>query len=357
MSREGRVSKLTPEQTERMHSRLEMDAPAGAPPMTSAEIFALVQSDLALVEAEFKHAVSDAPEVVAAMGCYLHEGGGKRVRPALLLLAAHMTGGAAGAAAVRMGVVMEMLHTATLVHDDIIDEARVRRGQPSANARWGNNKTVLIGDWLYMTAFDLSLRERNFDILDSLTRMTRRMVEGEIIQLSLIGDSRITEAQHLDIVERKTAYMFSVCSEIGGILAAANREQRRALAHYGKSVGIAFQLVDDVLDFVSTEAKLGKPVANDLREGKLTLPLIYLLEAGDADHRRMVETVMREGGFESVTREEVLRLIDEHGTLERARRAALHYANEAIESLDLFPHSPYRQALMSVPRFIVEREM
>src|SRR5205823_3124373 len=131
-----------------------------------------------------------------------------------------------------------------------------------------------------------------------------------------------TEAQHLDIVERKTAFMFSVCSEIGGIVAGANREQRRALAHYGKSVGVAFQLVDDMLDFVSTEAKLGKPVANDLREGKLTLPLI-----------------------------------DEHGTLERARRAAHHYANEAIESLDVFPHSTYRQALMSVPRFIVEREM
>jgi octaprenyl-diphosphate synthase len=340
-----------------MHSRLEMDAPADAAQMTSVEIFALVRSDLALVETEFRRAVTEAPEVVAAMGCYLHDGGGKRVRPALLMLASRMTNGEATTAAVRMGTVMEMLHTATLVHDDIIDEARVRRGRPSANARWGNNKTVLIGDWLYMTAFDLSLRERNFDILDSLTRMTRLMVEGEIIQLSLIGNSHITEAQHLNIVERKTAYMFSVCSEIGGILAGANREQRRALAHYGKSVGIAFQLVDDVLDFVSTEAKLGKPVANDLREGKLTLPLIYLLEEGDPDHRRMVETVMREGGFETVKREDVLRLLDEHGTLERARRAAQHYAQEAIESLDVFPHSVYRQALMSVPRFIVEREM
>ena len=340
-----------------MTSRLEIDAPAGAAQMTSEEIFALVRGDLALVEAEFSRTVNDAPEVVAALGRYLHEAGGKRVRPTLLLLAARMTNGEAGPSAVRMGVVMEMLHTATLVHDDIIDEAGVRRGRPSANARWGNDKTVLIGDWLYMTAFDLSLRERNFDILDSLTRMTRLMVEGELIQLSLIGNSRISEAEHLDIVERKTAYMFSVCSEVGGILAGANREQRRALARYGKSVGIAFQLVDDVLDFVSTEAKLGKPVANDLREGKLTLPLIYLLEAGNADHRRMVETVMREGGFETVKREEVLRLIDEHGTLERARAAARRYADEAIESLDFFPHSPYRQALMSVPRFMVEREM
>jgi len=252
---------------------------------------------------------------------------------------------------------MEMLHTATLVHDDIIDEARVRRGRPSANVRWGNNKTVLIGDWLYMTAYDISLRERNFDILDSMTQMTRKMVEGEIIQLSLIGNSRITEAEHLDIVRRKTAYMFSVCAEVGGIVAGANLEERHALARYGQSVGIAFQLIDDVLDFVSTEAKLGKPVANDLREGKLTLPLIYLMEESSAEHREMIETVMREGGFESVHREDVLRLIREHGTLARARAEAQRYADEAIAALAIFPDSPYRQALLSVPHFIVEREM
>jgi octaprenyl-diphosphate synthase len=334
-----------------------IDVPTGAAQMTSEEIFALVHGDLVNVEREFSRTVNSAPDVVAAMGRYLHDGGGKRVRPAMLLLASRVVCGDASESAVRLGVVMEMLHTATLVHDDIIDEARVRRGRPSANARWGNNKTVLIGDWLYMTAFDLSLRERNFDVLDSLTRMTRLMVEGEIIQLSLIGNSRITREQHLDIVERKTAYMFSVCSEIGGIVGGATREQRRALARYGKSVGIAFQLVDDVLDFVSTEAKLGKPVANDLREGKLTLPLIYLMEEGNETHRQMIETVMREGAFETIKREDVLDLIRHHGTLERARAEAQRYANEAIESLDAFANSPYRQALMSVPRFIVERDM
>lgn len=252
---------------------------------------------------------------------------------------------------------MEMLHTATLVHDDIIDEARVRRGRASANVRWGNDRTVLVGDWLYMTAFDMSLRERSFDILDVLTRMTRLMVEGEIIQLSLVGNSRISEAEHLDIVSRKTAQMFSACAEVGGIAADATREERRALARYGLSVGIAFQLIDDVLDFVSTEAKLGKPVANDIREGKLTLPIIYLMEEDNAEHRDMIETVMRERGFESVRREDVLTLIHEKGTLQRARAEAERYAAQAIESLDIFPPSTYRQALLSVPRFIVEREM
>jgi len=325
--------------------------------MTPEEIFSLVHHDLALVEEEFDRNISNVSSLVSSIARYLHDGGGKRVRPALVLLASKLISGEASPSAVRMGAVMEMLHTATLVHDDIIDEARVRRGRASANAQWGNDRTVLIGDWLYMTAFDMSLRERSFDILDALTSMTRLMVEGEIIQLSLIGNSHITEDEHLDIVRRKTAYMFSVCAEVGGIVAGATREERRALSRYGLSVGIAFQLIDDVLDFVSTEAKLGKPVVNDLREGKLTLPLIYLMDENDDEHRRTIETVMRERGFESVRREEVLRLIQDKGTLRRARAEAERYACEAIESLSIFPPSLYRQALLSVPRFIVEREM
>jgi octaprenyl-diphosphate synthase len=341
-----------------MHTPVRIDALEMAEAqMSPEEIFALARPDLALVELEFDRQINSAPPVVASIGRYLHEGGGKRVRPALLLLATRLLGEEVNQSAIRMAAVMEMLHTATLVHDDIIDDACMRRGRPSANARWGNNKTVLIGDWLYMTAFDMSLRERNFDILDSMTRMTRMMVEGEIIQLSLIGNSQITEAEHLDIVRRKTAQMFSVCAEVGGIVAGADLDERRALAHYGQSVGIAFQLTDDVLDFVSTEAKLGKPVANDLREGKLTLPLIYLMQEGILEHREMLETVMREGGFESVRREDVLNLIHEHGTLSRARAEAQRYADEAIDSLSIFPNSPYRQALLSIPRFIVEREM
>lgn len=325
--------------------------------MTPEEIFSLVHHDLTLVEEEFDRNVSDVSTIVSSIARYLHEGGGKRVRPALLLLASRLVSGEAPPAAVRMAAVMEMLHTATLVHDDIIDEARVRRGRASANVQWGNDRTVLMGDWLYMTAFDMSLRERSFDILDSLTTMTRWMVEGEIIQLSLVGNSHITKEQHLDIVRRKTAYMFSVCAEVGGIVAGASPEERMALSHYGLSVGIAFQLIDDVLDFVSTESKLGKPVANDIREGKLTLPLIYLMEKGNDEHRRMIETVMQERGFESVRREEVFRLVQESGTLKRARAEAARYAAEAIESLAIFPPSLYRQALLSVPRFIIEREM
>jgi octaprenyl-diphosphate synthase len=339
-----------------MHIRLQVPE-ADYKPMSPEKIFSLVQRDLALVEEEFDRNLSDASTLVSSIGRYLHEGGGKRVRPALVLLASRLVSGEASPSAVRLAAVMEMLHTATLVHDDIIDEARVRRGRTSANVQWGNDRTVLVGDWLYMTAFDMSLRERNFEILDALTRMTRLMVEGEIVQLSLVGNSHITEDEHLDIVRRKTAYMFSACAEVGGIIAGATREERRALSRYGLSVGVSFQLIDDVLDFVSTEAKLGKPVANDIREGKLTLPLIYLLENGNEEYRRMIETVMRERAFETVRREDVLHLVRERGTLKRARAEAGRYASEAIEAMSIFPPSPYRQALLSVPSFIVEREM
>ncbi len=325
-------------------------------PMSPIEIFALVRGDLLRVEDELAHQAKGVSSTVAEVIKHLFESGGKRVRPALLLLASRTLNGEASQSAVRMGAVMEMLHSATLIHDDIIDEACVRRGRVSANAKWGNNVSVLVGDWLYMTAFDVSLRERSFDILESLTEMTRLMVEGEILQLSLIGNSRISEDEHLEIVRRKTAYMFRTCAEIGAIIAGANQEQRRALAHYGLSVGIAFQLIDDVLDFISTEDKLGKPVANDLREGKLTLPLIYLLEA-HPEYREKIEAVMRERGFESVTREEVIEWIDKHGALSRARNEAYRYAEAASEALSIFAPSAYRNALLSIPRFIIEREM
>jgi octaprenyl-diphosphate synthase len=324
--------------------------------MSPIEIFSLVRGDLLRVEEELAHQAEGVSATVADVIKHLFESGGKRVRPALLLLASQTLCGEASQSAVRMGAVMEMLHSATLIHDDIIDEACVRRGQISANAKWGNNVSVLVGDWLYMTAFDVSLRERSFAILESLTEMTRLMVEGEILQLQLLGNSSISQAQHLDIVRRKTAYMFRTCAEIGAIIAGANTEQRRALAHYGLSVGIAFQLIDDVLDFISTEDKLGKPVANDLREGKLTLPLIYLLE-GHPEYRAKLETVMNEGGFDSVAREEIILWIDQHGTLNRARSEAHRYAEEAAEAVNIFAPSPYRCALQSIPRFIIEREM
>jgi octaprenyl-diphosphate synthase len=328
--------------------------------LTALEVFSLVREDLGRVEAELATLLGSEVRSIDTTGRYIREGGGKRIRPALVLLAAKAckAGRATetGPAVVRMAAVMEMLHTATLVHDDIIDDAKVRRGRPSVNAKWGNEIAVLMGDWLYMKAFEVTLAERNFDVLDLLTFMTRGMTEGELLQLDILKRVDITEADHLEIVRRKTAYMFRSCAEIGGIVGGASRLEREALSAYGLNSGIAFQLIDDVLDFVSTEDKLGKPVANDLREGKLTLPLIYLLE-GWPQYASTIETVVREGGFESVSREEILALVRDHGTLDRARAEARRYAALAVEALGRLDESDYRQALCSIPNFIVEREM
>ncbi|MBI4482340.1 MAG: polyprenyl synthetase family protein [Acidobacteria bacterium] len=323
--------------------------------MTSQEIFQLVDEDLRSVEQELARQADSSVRLISQIGSYIHSSGGKRVRPALLLLAAQLCR-FRGPEAIRLAAVVEMIHAATLVHDDIIDEAKVRRGRPSVNARWGNEITVLMGDWLYMTSFSLALGERNFKILDLLTDITRKMIEGELIQLDLNGHLTITEGQHLAIVERKTAFLFSGCARIGGVLGDVSVEQEEALARYGYSVGMAFQLVDDLLDFTSSESVLGKPVGSDLKEGRLTLPLIYLLELDRPEHSQLVRRVLQEQGFFSVQKEQILELVRAFRTLDRARDKARQYALAAREHLEPFPPSRIKDALVSIPEFIIERD-
>src|SRR5271169_1224351 len=240
-------------------------------------IFDLVREDLTLVEQEIAAQNSAAIEPVCEISSYLREGGGKRLRPALLLLAAGASG-YRGESAIRLGAVVEMIHSATLIHDDVIDGANTRRGRPSANARWGNHMSVLAGDWLYMQSFELALRERNFAILDILIELTQSMVEGELLQLTRLGRMDLTEAEAMDLSFRKTACLFSGCARLGAMLGGAETETEQALAEFGRFAGLSFQLVDDLLDFTASPEKLGQPMLSDLKEGKVTLPLIYALE-------------------------------------------------------------------------------
>jgi octaprenyl-diphosphate synthase len=256
----------------------------------------------------------------------------------------------------RLGAVVELIHAATLVHDDIIDDAKVRRGRASVNAQWGNEITVLMGDWLYMTSFMVALGQRHFKILDILTNVTRKMIEGELMQLSLNGSLDITEEQHLDISMRKTAFLFSACAQIGAILGGAAEEEEDLLRQYGLSIGIAFQMVDDVLDFTSNEATLGKPVGSDLREGKLTLPLIYLLRDGEPHYRQLVRDVLGENGTGQEHREAIIRMVRESGTADRVLAKANDLAMRAKTYLAGFPDCPTREALLSIPDFIVARD-
>jgi octaprenyl-diphosphate synthase len=254
-----------------------------------------------------------------------------------------------------MATVMEFLHTATLVHDDVIDGADVRRGRQAVSSQWGNETAVLMGDWLYMSAFETALRERNLDILDALTEATRKMTEGELIQLTLIGNTRITEEQHFEIVTRKTGYLFSASCRVGAIMRGATLEQRQALTDYGLNLGIAFQLVDDLLDFTSNIEKLGKPVLSDLREGKVTLPLIRLLRS-HPQFITQVRAAMDEPPGQNRCAREVLAILDEFGELEKAREEAYSYAARAQEVLRILPDNQYRRALNEIAQYIIERD-
>jgi octaprenyl-diphosphate synthase len=326
------------------------------PQVTAARVFQLVADELALVEEEFERQARSNIQVIAYIGEYLRASGGKRVRPALTLLSTYAVGGdAARQNVVRMATVMEFLHTATLVHDDIIDNAETRRNRPSINSRFGNQTAVLMGDWLYMSAFETSLEERSLPVLDILTAVTRKMTEGELLQLTTLGRCDLTEELYFDILLRKTAYLFSACCEIGALLGDAHDDQRRALADYGLNLGAAFQLVDDLLDFTADEDALGKAAGVDLIEGKLTLPLIYLLEK-DSSHRADVQTIMREGNYTVIPRARLVSAAEQTGALNEARTRAYELAESARAALDALPPSEYRDALAALPTFIIERD-
>jgi octaprenyl-diphosphate synthase len=285
---------------------------------------------------------------------YLRGGGGKRIRPSLLLLSAHALG-YFGPSAIRLGAVIEMVHTATLVHDDIVDGADLRRGRPSANTAWGNEKCVLAGDWLYMQAFKVALEEKDLRILDLLIGLTQRMVEGELLQIQKLGKA-VSEAEYYDLIYRKTACLFAVSMRLGAVLAGATEAQETSLAAYGRAVGFAFQIVDDVLDLTATEEVLGKPVASDLREGKATLPVIHSIDHGTAADRQAIQRVLDDRSFERVSREQIREILARNGSFEYAMAAAGRYAEQSRQALASIADSEYKRALLWAPDFVVARE-
>ncbi len=326
-----------------------------APPIINGkEVFDLLRDDLVALEDEFGRDTVSGVQAITEIGEYLRGGGGKRIRPALLLLAAKLFD-YQGRGAVRLGAVVEIIHTATLVHDDIIDEAKTRRGRPAANTQWGNSKCVLAGDWLYMQAFKIAVQERNFRILDALIELTQQMVEGELLQIEKLG-KLITLDEHFDLIFRKTACLFSVCMRLGAILGGATAEQENALAKYGHDLGMAFQIVDDVLDLTASEDVLGKPVASDLREGKVTMAVIHAIERCTPQERTKIETILRDRAFNGVTHAQILEILQRYGSLEAASTRAAHYADSACKSICTFPDSEIKRALLWAPEFVVARE-
>ncbi len=321
---------------------------------TAKEVFDLLRDDLSAIETELgSNAVSNVG-AITDIADHLREGGGKRIRPSLLLLAAKSLG-YHGRGMVRLGAVVEMVHTATLVHDDIIDGASIRRGRPSANTTWGNSKCVLAGDWLYMQAFRIALLERKFKVLDLLIGLTQQMVEGEFLQMEKLG-LMVGEGEYYDLIYRKTACLFDVSMRLGSVLAGASDETEEQMGEYGRNLGIAFQIVDDVLDLTATEQVLGKPVASDLREGKATLAVVHALENGTTHEQDAIRRVLEDLSFERTSHKEVLEILERHGSVQYALNSAFQYAEFARSALAGLPESDYKRALLWMPDFVVARD-
>jgi len=320
-----------------------------------AQIFGPIREDLEAVEQEFVRHIQSRVALIPEMGRYIQKSGGKRVRPAVLLMAARLTG-YTGDRAVLYASVVEFIHTATLVHDDIIDGADLRRGRLAVHSRWGNDITVLLGDYLYIKSMAMALTHDSLEIIRLLCDVTLRMIEGELYQLTKTGVVDITEEEHFEIIRRKTAFLFGGCAQIGGLLGGVTSEQETALRDYGFNLGIAFQLVDDLLDYTADAAALGKPVGGDLREGKVTLPIILLLRRGGAEADGLIRDIVRDRAVAPEQWRDILRLLNEHRSTEQAYEIALDYAARAKNCLSAFPPSQERDALLALPDYVVSRD-
>jgi octaprenyl-diphosphate synthase len=320
-----------------------------------SQIFEPIRGDLEQVDHEFARHVQSQVELIPTIGRYIQTSGGKRIRPAVLLMASRLSG-YQGDRAVLYAAVVEFIHTATLVHDDIIDESELRRGRLAVHSRWGNDITVLLGDYLYIKSMAMALMHDTLDLVRVLCDVTLRMIEGELYQLTKNGDAGITEEEHLEIIRRKTAYLFGGCAQIGGMLGTITPEQEDALREYGFNLGIAFQLVDDLLDFTGDAKALGKPIGADLREGKMTLPLIHLLSQGHTHGEAIIRGIIASHDASEAQWNELLGILREHRSIDYAERRALEYAERAKKSLYQFPPSAERDALLALPDYVLHRD-
>jgi octaprenyl-diphosphate synthase len=320
-----------------------------------SQIFDPIRAELEQVDLEFGRQVQSQVTLIPKIGRYIQTAGGKRMRPAVLLMAARLAG-YTGDRAVLYAAVVEFVHTATLVHDDIIDDSDLRRGRLAVHSRWGNDITVLLGDYLYIKSMALALTHDTLDLVRLLCDVTLRMIEGELYQLTKNGDPDITEDEHFDIIRRKTAYLFGGCAQIGGMLGRVDPDKEEALREYGFNLGIAFQIVDDLLDVTGDAQALGKPVGGDLREGKMTLPLIHLLREKDEMGGRIVRDIIATRTVAPGQWEELQHLLKAHRSVDYAYRRASEFAERAKKPLAVFPSSSERDALLALPDYILSRD-
>jgi octaprenyl-diphosphate synthase len=290
--------------------------------------------------------------LINQMGHYIVGNGGKRLRPMLLLLAAKALGGVNDNHLI-LAAVIEFIHTATLLHDDVVDESDLRRGKESANAVWGNAASVLVGDYLYSSAFEMMVRTGNMRVMEILSKTTTAIAEGEVLQLLNCNNPETTEAKYLEVIARKTAILFSAATRLGAVLADTSAEVEENLAEYGQQLGVAFQLIDDALDYKATTEELGKNLGDDLAEGKPTLPLIYAIQNGTPEEAAIIVDAIRNGKREAFN--EVYAVVKRTQAIAYTEQRAEDAAQKAIDALGVLPDSDYKTALTLLAKFSVQR--
>lgn len=331
-----------------------VDAAGAAQGVPAARILELIGAELAATEEVLRQRLASDVPFIQKAGEYLFRGGGKRMRPALLLLCARLLG-RRSSEEITYAAVVEMIHTATLVHDDIIDHAALRRGRRTLHSVWGANLSVLVGDWLYSKAMRMAIEHDNLRVIDLMCDATLRMTEGELLVLERLGAIDLGADEYFDIIDRKTARLFAAACSVPAVMRPARPEAFEPLERFGRALGTCFQLVDDLLDFTARQEELGKPVLSDLKEGKLTLPLILALPRLSSAERGKVEAVLEERAFGRVAPAEILELVRREGTLEETAALAERHAAEARAALADFPDSEFRRALELAPDYVLGR--
>jgi len=313
-----------------------------------------IMKDLEEVEQELRLFSRSPNKLISDISTYLFQTNGKRIRPALLLLCSKLLG-YKGKEHILMSTLVEAIHTASLIHDDIIDNSKIRRGRESIHARWGPNITVLLGDYLYIKALGLSLQSEHRQIIQILTSISARMVEGELTEYYLSGNLGLAEKDYLDIINKKTASLFSASCRIGGILGKASKKEENSLAEYGANLGMSFQIIDDLLDFTGDEKTLGKPILCDLSEGRITLPLIYTLNNDGRENKKRVIELLKQKNQGKESLEEILKIVKSNGALDYTHKKAEEFSHKSREIISQFPKSTHREALSLLSEFILKR--
>jgi octaprenyl-diphosphate synthase len=320
------------------------------------KILRFAEEDLARVELEIRQQLSSEVDRIGEIGRYLLLSGGKRIRPILLLLTAKLAG-YSGERIFPLSAMIEFMHTATLLHDDVIDHSHLRRGHPTVNSRWGSALSILVGDFLYAKAMALVVDDGDPQILKEITRVTMTMTEGQVLETLRVGDTSLTGAEYRQIIRQKTAALFGACCYIGGVLGGLPADRSEGLRRFGITFGSAFQLVDDALDFTGKEQRLGKPVGSDLREGKVTLPVIITLQHASPDESAIIDRFVRGDDRSPEAFQDIVALIQRYNGIEYALREAERFVEQAELELQGYADGPAYDLLMELADFIVKREV